>query len=128
MRIALHTNRSVAAKATGHADSFAHKTGGITRGGLGGHAEHALDGRRDAQAEACEEGSQSSAGDKGHDDHEEDLPGVALGPVDEIAEETLELLVGLLDEALTRGAFVVRRAIVSKEAGAAAVAASESKE
>lgn len=70
--------------------------------------------------------------------------------MDEVAEEALELFVCLLDEALARGAFVVRGSAwldwlvclfrfegysegergltVSKEAGAAVVAAAQAKE
>lgn len=150
MSVALHANRGVAAEAAGHADSFAHEAGGIASGSLRGDAEHALNGRRDAQAEAGEESRQGAAGDEGHDDDEEDLPGVALSPMDEVAEEALELFVCLLDKALARGAFVVRGSAwldwlvclfrleghsegergltVSKEAGAAVVAAAQAKE
>lgn len=63
----------------------------------------------DAQAEAGEEGGQDAAADEGHDDEEEDLPGVALGPAGEVAEEALELLVGALEEAVAGGALVVGR-------------------
>ena len=107
--IALHTDRGVSTKATSHADSLANKARRVPGGSLGGDAEHALDSRGDAQAEASEEGRQCAPGDEGHDYEEEDLPGVALGPVDEVAEEALQLLVRLLDEALARRALVVGR-------------------
>lgn len=109
--ITLHADRGVSTEATSHADSLANKARRVASGSLGGDAQHALDSRGDAQAEASEKGRQCAPGDEGHDDKEEDLPGVALGPVDEVAEEALQLLVSLLDEALARRALVVGRAI-----------------
>lgn len=123
VRVALYANSAVAAETAGHADSFAYEAGGIAGGSLGGDTEHALNGWWDTEAEAGKKSSQSSARDEGHDNDEEDLPWVALSPVDEVAEEAFELLVCLLDKALTWGALVVRRATVSKEAGAAVVTA-----
>lgn len=104
----LLTARRAAAKTTGgHADSVANEANGVARCGLGRGAQHALDHGRDAQAEASEQGGQEAAGDEGHDDQEEDLPGVALGPMDQVAEQTLHLLVRLLDEALAGRTLVV---------------------
>lgn len=81
------TTRRAAAKTTGgHADSVANEANGVARCGPGRGAQHALDHGRDAQAEASEQGGQEAAGDEGHDDQEEDLPGVALGPMDQVAE------------------------------------------
>lgn len=91
-----------------HAHGVAHGAKGVAGGGALGDAEHALEGGRDAQAEAGEQGGQGAAGDEGQDDEEEDLPGVALGVVLQVAEEALELLDAALDEALAGGALVVR--------------------
>jgi hypothetical protein len=99
----------------------------VAGGGARGHADHAVEGGRHAQAEAGEEGGEDAAGDEGHDDEEEDLPGVALGVVDEVADDFLELLPGALHEVAAGGALVVGGAVGSKEARAAAVAA-ETKE
>lgn len=108
------TTGSTGARATaGHAHGVADEAEAVAGRGARGHAEGALEGRGDAQAEAGEEGGQGAAGDEGHDDHEEDLPGVALEPVYEVADEALELLVGALHEALARGAFIVRGARVA---------------
>lgn len=96
-----------AAAASSHAHSVADEAKRVARGSARGHAQPALNGRWEAQAEAGEESRQGAAGDEGHDDHEEDLDGVALGPVEEVAEEALELLVGAVDEAFAGGAFVV---------------------
>lgn len=101
--------RGTAGQATSHAHSLADEAACVAGGGLGGYAEEALDGVGDAQAEAGEEGGQDAAADEGHDDEEEDLPGVALGPVGEVAEEALELLVGAVEEAVAGGALVVGR-------------------
>lgn len=96
-----------------HADGVAHEAEAVARRGARCHAQGALEGGRDAQAEAGEQGGQGAAGDEGHDDHEEDLPGVALEPVYEVSDEALELLVRALHEALARGALVVRGARVA---------------
>lgn len=94
----------------GHAHSVANGTEGIAGGRPLGHAQHALERGRDAEAKARQQGRQSASGDEGQDDEEEDLPRVALGVVLQIAEESLELLDAALDEALARRAFVVRGA------------------
>jgi len=114
--------RGTAGQTTSHAHSLADETTGITRSGLGGDSQEPLDGVGDAQAEAGEEGGQDTPADEGHDDEEEDLPGVALGPVGEVAEEALELLVGAVEEAVAGGALVVGWFAEAKEAAAAAVA------
>lgn len=124
-----------------HADGVVDGGKRIASSGAFGHAQHALDGRRDAEAETREKRCQGTAGDERHDNEEEDLPRVALGVVLEVAEEALELLEAALQEALAGRALIVRRAAwcvgslavifyttyeahtVSKQAGAAVVAA-----
>lgn len=101
------SRRRVVAADASHAHSLTHETAGVARGSLAGDAHEALEGLGQAQAEAGEQGGQDAAADEGHDDHEEDLPGVALGPVDEVANEALELLVGAVHEAVAGGALVV---------------------
>lgn len=82
-----------------HADGLAHQGG---RCAPAGHsrpqAHHALDAGGQPQAEARQEGGQRAARDEGQDDQGEDLEGVALGVVDEVAQEALELLVGAGEE------------------------------
>lgn len=97
----------------GHAHSVADGAEGVARGGALGHAQHALERGRDAEAKARQQGSQGTSGDEGQDDEEEDLPRVALGVVLQVAEESLELLDAALDEALARRAFVVRGTALS---------------
>lgn len=105
---ALDGEALAAAEAAGHADGLAHEADAVAGAGLGGDAEHALDGRGQAQTKAGEEGGEGAAGDEGHDDEHEDLEGVALGVVDEVAQEALELLERALHERGPRLAAVVR--------------------
>lgn len=93
-----------------HADSVVDGGKGIASCGAFGHAQHALDRWRDAEAEAREQRGQGTSSDERHDDEEEDLPRVALGVVLEVAEEALELLEAALHEALAGRALIVRRA------------------
>lgn len=93
-----------------HADGVVDGGERIASCGPFGHAQHALDGRRDAEAEARQQRRQGASGDERHDDEEEDLPRVALGVVLEVAQEALELLEAALQEALAGRALIVRRA------------------
>ena len=87
-------SRAIAAtKVTGHLHSLAHEAAGVSRDGLARDADEPLERLGQAEAETGEEGRQHAAADEGHEDEEEDLPRVALRPVDEVADETLELLV-----------------------------------
>lgn len=95
---------------TSHADGVVDRGERVTSCGAFGHAQHALDGWWDAEAEAREQRGQGTSSDERHDDEEEDLPRVTLGVVLEVAEEALELLEAALQEALTGRAFIVRRA------------------
>lgn len=103
------TARAGAEAGGGHAHGLADEADGVALGGLRADADHALDAGRQAQAEAREEGGQEAAGDEGHDDEGEDLVGVLLGVVDEVAPEALDLLHCLVEEAGARGALVVGR-------------------
>lgn len=99
----------VAAQAAGgHAHGLAHEADAAAAAGRAGReAEHALDAGGQPEAEAREERRQRAARDQGHDDEHEDLERVALRPVDEVAQEALELLVGARHEVGARRALVV---------------------
>lgn len=72
-----------------------------------GDAEEALEMGRHAETESGEQGGESAACDEGHYDEEKDLPRVALGVADEVAEDTAEATIGALHEAMARRALVV---------------------
>ena len=103
----LRRTSRAASDAPRHLHSLTHEADSIARSCLGSYAEESLDSGGHAQTEAGEEGGQGAAGDEGHKDEEEDFEGVALGVLDEVAEELLEFFVGAMNEAFARGAFVV---------------------
>lgn len=70
--------------------------------------EHSFQAWWQAQPEAGKQRGQKPARDQRQDDEGEDLERVALGVVDEIAEQALELFVGAGEEVGPRGAPVVR--------------------
>lgn len=96
-----------ATAATRKTHGLAHQADSIAAHGAGAEAQHALDDRRQAQAEAGEEGGEEAACDEGDEDEGEDLEGVALGVVGEVAEEALEAVVGAGEEVGAGGAAVV---------------------
>lgn len=73
--------------------NYSHKPDGVAAHGARAHAEHTLNAGGQAEAEAREQGGQGAAGEEREDDEREDLDGVALRVVDEVAQEALELLV-----------------------------------
>jgi len=93
--------------AAGHPDRLSHQPDPVARAGLGGHAHHPLEAGGQAQAEAGQEGGEEAPRHEGHDDEGEDLEGVALGVVEEVAEEAADAAEGALDEGGAGGALVV---------------------
>lgn len=104
----LEAHLAFPAHAARHPDGLAHEPGGAAAHGARADAEHPLDAGGQAQAEAGEEGRQRAAGEERQDDEGEDLDRVALGVVDQVPEQALELLVGPREEVWPRGAAVGR--------------------
>lgn len=104
----LEADPAVAAHAAGHPDGLADEPRAAAAHRAGADAEHPLDAGRQAQSEAGEEGGQRPAGEEGQDDEGEDLDRVALGVVDQVPQQALELLVGAGQEVGPRGAPVGR--------------------
>lgn len=98
---------SGAANGASSLDSLANKAGAVAGDGLAGQIDQALNALGQAQAEAGKQAGEDARCDEGHEDEEEHLPGVLLGPVDEVAEEALELLVRIVHEAVAGGALIV---------------------
>ena len=99
---------AAAAEPTGHAHRLADKANAVAAHGLGADAEGALEAGGHAEPEAGQQGGQGAAGDERHDDQHEDLDGVPLGVVDEVAQEALDLLDGAGHEGGPGRALVVR--------------------
>lgn len=75
----------------------------------GRSAKQLLDAGGQADAELGQQRRQGAARDQRHDDQHEDLHGVFLDVVEQVAPEAAQLRVGPLQEAVARGALVVGR-------------------
>lgn len=104
----LQADLALPTHAARHPDGLADEAGGAAAHGARADAEHPLDAGGQAQAEAGEERRQGPAGEEGQDDEGEDLDRVALGVVDQVPQQALELLVGAGEEVWPRGAAVGR--------------------
>lgn len=104
----LEAHLTIPTHAARHPHGLADEPRGAAAHGARADAEHPLEARRQAQAEAGEEGGQCAAGEERQDDEGEDLDRVALGVVDQVPQQALELLVGAGEEVGPRGAAVGR--------------------
>lgn len=104
----LEAHLALSPHAACHPHGLAHEPGAAAAHGARPDAEHPLDAGWQAQAEAGEERRQRAAGEERQDDEGEDLDRVALGVVDQVPQQALELLVGAGEEVGPRGAAVGR--------------------
>lgn len=90
----LEAHLAIPAHTARHPHSLAHEANAATAHGPRPEAKHPLDTGGQAQAEAREERRQRASSEERQDDEAEDLDRVALGVVDQVPEQALELLVG----------------------------------